>query len=73
MPDIYGETRTNVFGETMDFTVKVSVFQALSPYLFSSVMDELTKGAGTRKNTMVLMICFLINKNINALENKLEC
>lgn len=47
MPDIYGETRTNVSGETMDFTVKVSVFQTLSSYLFSSVTDELTKGAGT--------------------------
>lgn len=46
--DIYNETKTSVkrvCNETEYFTMKAGVYQgqALSPYLFTFVMDELTK------------------------------
>lgn len=76
---MYDEARRSVKsvrGKMEDFTVKVSVYQgsALSQYLFSSVMDELTKNVHDEVPWCMLFAddVVLVDEKINGLEGKIE-
>lgn len=76
---MYNETKTRVkyvYGETEDFTVKVDIHLStvLSPYLFSLLMDKLTKDVqyGVSWYMMFANNMILIHENTKVLDGKHE-
>jgi len=77
--DMYIGVRTRVrtlVGDTDDFPIDIGLYQgpALSPFLFTIVMDELTKGIQDEKPWCMLFVddIVLIDETREGVNTKLE-
>jgi len=77
--NMYDGVRTSVstlVGDTNDFPIDIGLHQvsALSPYLFTIVMDERTKGIQDKVHWCMLFAddIVLIDETTQAVNNKLE-
>ena len=78
--DMYEGVRTRVrtvIGDTEDFSIDIGLHQgsALSPFLFITVMDELTRGIQDEVPWCMLFVddIVLIDESREGVNTKLEC